>query len=211
MSEEAAAEVRSLEALIAGSLPTTLSKLSSNSPQIPTNFQIHELNRPIDEIAQISECLLDKIGEKSMRFDTNIDGDEWLENVNEEKFKKIDESLDEFERIQKIKEDDSANNNAISKSKIPFHVATINKPQEEYKIRVNNENLPFEHVWLEKSEDNLRFVHPLVNSFFSDDSLVHCFVYSVMILGFCKMRLVLFYFVFDYGQKICKLEFLCTF
>ncbi|KAL1199247.1 Protein RRP6-like 1 [Cardamine amara subsp. amara] len=77
--------------------------------------------------------------------------------MNEGKFKKIDE----FEMIQKRKEDDSENNNAISKSKIPFHVATISKPQEEYKIRVNNGNFPFEHVWLEKSEDNLRFIHPL--------------------------------------------------
>lgn len=154
-----AAEVRSLEALIGGSLPITLSKLSSNSPKIPTNFQIHELNPPIDEIAKISECLLDKIGEKSMRFYTGIDGDEWLERVNEEKFKKIDASIDEFEMIQKEKEDSE------DKPKIPFHVATINKPQVEYKIRVNNGNFPFEHVLLEKSEDNLRFIHPLVNSF----------------------------------------------
>ncbi|KAL3644130.1 hypothetical protein CASFOL_012062 [Castilleja foliolosa] len=47
------------------------------------------------------------------------------------------------------------------KPKIPFHVPTITKPQEEYKIIVNNSNQPFEHVWLQKSEDGSRFLHPL--------------------------------------------------
>ncbi|GFP91797.1 exosome component 10 [Phtheirospermum japonicum] len=47
------------------------------------------------------------------------------------------------------------------KPKIPFHVPTITKPQEEYKIIVNNSNQPFEHVWLQRSEDGSRFLHPL--------------------------------------------------
>ncbi|TYI47734.1 hypothetical protein E1A91_D13G195000v1 [Gossypium mustelinum] len=47
------------------------------------------------------------------------------------------------------------------KAKVPFHVPTIWKPQEEYNILVNNSNQPFEHVWLQRSEDGLRFVHPL--------------------------------------------------
>nr|KJB84001.1 hypothetical protein B456_013G195500 [Gossypium raimondii] len=47
------------------------------------------------------------------------------------------------------------------KAKVPFHVPTIRKPQEEYNILVNNSNQPFEHVWLQRSEDGLRFVHPL--------------------------------------------------
>ncbi|XVE62512.1 hypothetical protein DITRI_Ditri06bG0123600 [Diplodiscus trichospermus] len=47
------------------------------------------------------------------------------------------------------------------KAKVPFHIPTIRKPQEEYNILVNNSNQPFEHVWLERSEDGQRFVHPL--------------------------------------------------
>ncbi|KAK8260390.1 hypothetical protein V6Z12_D13G118300 [Gossypium hirsutum] len=47
------------------------------------------------------------------------------------------------------------------KAKVPFHIPTIRKPQEEYNILVNNSNKPFEHVWLQRSEDGQRFVHPL--------------------------------------------------
>ncbi|KAH6826496.1 Polynucleotidyl transferase [Perilla frutescens var. hirtella] len=47
------------------------------------------------------------------------------------------------------------------KPKVPFHIPTIPKPQDEYKIIVNNSNQPFEHVWLQKSEDESRFLHPL--------------------------------------------------
>ncbi|WJX29619.1 hypothetical protein P8452_18238 [Trifolium repens] len=47
------------------------------------------------------------------------------------------------------------------KAKIPFHIPTIRRPQEEYSIIVNNSNLPFEHVWLQRSDDGLKFVHPL--------------------------------------------------
>lgn len=54
--------------------------------------------------------------------------------------------------------------NLSGKAKVPFHVPTIKKPQEEYNILVNNANLPFEHVWLERSEDGQRFMHPLVRT-----------------------------------------------
>ncbi|GMI85466.1 RRP6-like 2 [Hibiscus trionum] len=47
------------------------------------------------------------------------------------------------------------------KAKVSFHIPTIRKPQEEYNILVNNSNQPFVHVWLQKSEDGLRFVHPM--------------------------------------------------
>ncbi|OMO70391.1 hypothetical protein COLO4_28619 [Corchorus olitorius] len=49
-----------------------------------------------------------------------------------------------------------------AKAKVPFHIPTIPKPQQEYNILVNNSNQPFEHVWLQRSEDGQRFVHPLV-------------------------------------------------
>ncbi|KAK4478827.1 hypothetical protein RD792_014328 [Penstemon davidsonii] len=47
------------------------------------------------------------------------------------------------------------------KPKIPFHVPTITKPQDEYKIVVNNSNQPFDHVWLQKRENGSGFIHPL--------------------------------------------------
>ncbi|XP_021755991.1 protein RRP6-like 2 isoform X2 [Chenopodium quinoa] len=47
------------------------------------------------------------------------------------------------------------------KQKVPFHISTIRRPQEEYNILVNNTNTPFQHVWLEKSEDDSKFIHPL--------------------------------------------------
>ncbi|KAG2325321.1 hypothetical protein Bca52824_008049 [Brassica carinata] len=53
------------------------------------------------------------------------------------------------------------NKSLSGKAKVPFHVPTIKKPQEEFNILVNNANQPFEHVWLERSEDNQRVLHPL--------------------------------------------------
>lgn len=50
---------------------------------------------------------------------------------------------------------------ATAKPKVPFHIPTIRRPQDEYNILVNNANQPFEHVWLQRSEDGLRFIHPL--------------------------------------------------
>ncbi|XP_073109646.1 protein RRP6-like 2 isoform X2 [Elaeis guineensis] len=49
------------------------------------------------------------------------------------------------------------------RSKVPFHIPSIPRPQDKYNILVNNKNQPFEHVWLEKSEDGSRFIHPLVD------------------------------------------------
>lgn len=50
-----------------------------------------------------------------------------------------------------------------TKPKVPFHIPTIRRPQEEFNILVNNSNQPFEHVWLQRSEDDQRFLHPLVS------------------------------------------------
>ncbi|KAL5837399.1 hypothetical protein ACOSQ3_014568 [Xanthoceras sorbifolium] len=47
------------------------------------------------------------------------------------------------------------------KGKVPFHIPTIKRPQEEYNILVNNSNHPFQHVWLQRNEDGQRLVHPL--------------------------------------------------
>ncbi|XP_016500633.2 protein RRP6-like 2 [Nicotiana tabacum] len=47
------------------------------------------------------------------------------------------------------------------KPKIPFHIPSIPRPQDEYKIIVNNKNQPFQHVWLQRTDDGSRFMHPL--------------------------------------------------
>ncbi|KAJ3702430.1 hypothetical protein LUZ61_006135 [Rhynchospora tenuis] len=51
--------------------------------------------------------------------------------------------------------------NGGAKPKVPFHIPTIRRPQDEYRIIVNNANQPFQHVWLEQSEDGTRLIHPL--------------------------------------------------
>ncbi|XP_068308573.1 protein RRP6-like 2 [Pyrus communis] len=48
-----------------------------------------------------------------------------------------------------------------TKPKVPFHIPSIRRPQEEFNILVNNANQPFEHVWLQRSEDGQQFLHPL--------------------------------------------------
>ncbi|CAK8533025.1 unnamed protein product [Lathyrus sativus] len=47
------------------------------------------------------------------------------------------------------------------KAKVPFHIPTIPRPQDEFSIIVNNANVPFEHVWLQRSENGQKFIHPL--------------------------------------------------
>ncbi|KAH7666298.1 Ribonuclease D protein [Dioscorea alata] len=48
-----------------------------------------------------------------------------------------------------------------ARSKVAFHMPMITRPQIQFNIIVNNSNKPFEHVWLERSEDGTRFIHPL--------------------------------------------------
>ncbi|XP_015691201.1 protein RRP6-like 2 isoform X2 [Oryza brachyantha] len=48
-----------------------------------------------------------------------------------------------------------------TKAKVPFHDPSIPRPQDVYAIRVNNYT-PFQHVWLEHTEDGSRRpIHPL--------------------------------------------------
>ncbi|XP_037419765.1 protein RRP6-like 2 [Triticum dicoccoides] len=48
-----------------------------------------------------------------------------------------------------------------AKPKVVYHDPSIPRPQDVYLIRVNNCNSPFDHVWLERSEDGTRPIHPL--------------------------------------------------
>ncbi|CAN6477589.1 unnamed protein product [Victoria cruziana] len=49
------------------------------------------------------------------------------------------------------------------RTRMPFHIPSIPRPQDEFNIWVDNSNEPFNHVWLERSEDGSRYIHPLEN------------------------------------------------
>ncbi|XP_042447991.1 protein RRP6-like 2 [Zingiber officinale] len=87
-------------------------------------------------------------------------------------------SMDEFKRSREEKEAEGAKDETVSASgssvnvttkdkrmiavppRVPFHIPTIPRPQDVYKIRVNNNNLPFDHVWLDTGDGNM--IHPLL-------------------------------------------------
>ncbi|KAF0929737.1 hypothetical protein E2562_024429 [Oryza meyeriana var. granulata] len=48
-----------------------------------------------------------------------------------------------------------------TKAKVPFHIPTIPRPQDVHRILVDNSSKPFEHSWLERSDDGSRVLHPL--------------------------------------------------
>uniref|UniRef100_A0ACD5TP73 Uncharacterized protein n=1 Tax=Avena sativa TaxID=4498 RepID=A0ACD5TP73_AVESA len=48
-----------------------------------------------------------------------------------------------------------------TKPKVPFHIPTIPRPQDVYRIVVDNTSKPFQHAFLERSDDGARPVHPL--------------------------------------------------
>uniref|UniRef100_A0ACD5TJW2 Uncharacterized protein n=2 Tax=Avena sativa TaxID=4498 RepID=A0ACD5TJW2_AVESA len=48
-----------------------------------------------------------------------------------------------------------------TKPKVPFHIPTIPRPQDVYRIVVDNTSKPFQHAFLERSDDGARLVHPL--------------------------------------------------
>ncbi|KAI7746260.1 hypothetical protein M8C21_000425, partial [Ambrosia artemisiifolia] len=94
---------------------------------------------------------------------------------NDDLFEKFDASVDMFrnKEMSSVDDDDGFqlvqsrkkkdNNSVVSnkKAKVSFHMASIRRPQDEYKILVNNSNQPFEHVWLQRSEDGSTLIHPL--------------------------------------------------
>ncbi|XP_047045799.1 protein RRP6-like 2 [Lolium rigidum] len=48
-----------------------------------------------------------------------------------------------------------------TKAKVPFHIPTIPRPQDVYHIVVDNTSNPFQHAFLERSDDGARPLHPL--------------------------------------------------
>ncbi|KAL5547215.1 hypothetical protein UlMin_006902 [Ulmus minor] len=208
---ESPEESQPLQSLTNGSMSFSISDLSGSSQGIPSNKDFHffhnfdQFRVPIQEITKKSQSMLESIGSnKEMAFPEDIDDSyDWLVDVNDEVFERLDMSVDEF-RKNRTKEEEtgkvvasavddgfqlvcgkkkkggrelmSGNNEERDslvkvatkdkkstgpKPKVPFHIPTIRRPQEEFNIYVNNSNQPFEHVWLQRSEDGQRFIHPL--------------------------------------------------
>ncbi|XP_019458438.1 PREDICTED: protein RRP6-like 2 isoform X2 [Lupinus angustifolius] len=165
----------------------TIKEISSSSRTIPSDkdfklcYTSDEFKRPIDEIARKSNSMLQKIGAakhiwgtEEADFPVGIDDAyEWLVDVNQEVFGRVDESIKELQKIMKFEDDEMELENGKKKKmkkvrvetkdkeKVSFHISAIEKPQNRYNFLVNNANQPFQHVWLERSDDGQRFIHPL--------------------------------------------------
>ncbi|XP_050370361.1 protein RRP6-like 2 [Argentina anserina] len=174
---------RLLHNLATGRLASSVSNLSGSSRAIPSsedffyfrNFD--EFKLPIEEMARQSQSMLESIAASDKTpFPSDLDDAyDWLVNANDDVLERVDASVDEFKRTRKEDEegfqlvsgkkkkaDHHPNPTQVkNKPKVPFHVPSIRKPQEQFNILVNNSNQPFDHVWLERSEDGHRFVHPL--------------------------------------------------
>ncbi|KAL8134603.1 hypothetical protein AgCh_009576 [Apium graveolens] len=81
-------------------------------------------------------------------------------NVNDEVFERFDFTIYEFEKVRESgevvtlrAENGGGESLGFSDVKIPFHIPLIVKPQKQYRILVNNSKEPFQHVWLQRSED----------------------------------------------------------
>lgn len=114
-----------------------------------------------DEILGQLDCSLDEYNK--MKQSEGDDGFQLVckkkKGVSENVSKEVGQSSGGFDVKAGAKDKKSLG----SKPRVPFHIPSIPKPQDEYKIIVNNFNQPFEHVWLERSEDGTRFIHPLVS------------------------------------------------
>lgn len=155
-----------------------------------------DFKNPIREISNKSTSMLHSINNnarqegppKAAAFpeEDMDDAYDWLVNVNDELLERFDVSADDFRKKDEAdssgfqlvhygnkKKGPSASASASAvkvatktKPKVPFHIPSIRKPQEEFNILVNNSNQPFQHVWLQqqRSDDDqtTTFIHPLV-------------------------------------------------
>ncbi|KAL7614831.1 protein RRP6-like 2 [Lactuca sativa] len=94
-------------------------------------------------------------GRKKKAFDK----DSLVNNSNSSR--SADNNLGNASSVKVVSRDSNAM--GTPKAKVSFHIPSIRRPQDEYKILVNNANQPFEHVWLQRSEDGSKLIHPLEN------------------------------------------------
>lgn len=149
-----------------------------------------EINLPMD-IDDAYDWLVNVNDEVYERFDMSVDECQRIRKKEEETGRPMNSLADSEDGFQlvygkkkkgashhpgvgKVEELDSSPASGVkmakkdkktsgSKPKIPFHIPTIRRPQDEYNILINNSNQPFEHVWLQSSDDSQRFIHPLVS------------------------------------------------
>ncbi|XP_026413754.1 protein RRP6-like 2 isoform X1 [Papaver somniferum] len=152
----------------------------------------YPLDKPIpfpDGLDECNDWLTDVTDDIYERFDVSIDEFKSIRNKEEEMGRKIVTSDDGFQLVCRrnkkggggfvgneeesskklsspslsVKVASKDKKTTGAKPKVPFHIPTVKRPQDEYNIIVNNINQPFEHVWLSRSEDGCRFIHPLEN------------------------------------------------
>lgn len=213
---------QNLQKLVRGPLASSIQHLSDSSRNIPPGTDFHFFNnfpafrQPITIIKNRSESLLREIGasqslwKRPSRFP--VDPDEaydWLVNIHDDIFERVDVSMDEFKRVRQehhsgkpgsVEDIDSgfqlvygsrrkcrerklalgakatAAEGDISggvkvlsrdkktsggRSRVPFHIPSIPRPQDRYNIFVDNSNVPFKHPGLQKTEDGSKYIHPL--------------------------------------------------
>ena len=143
--------------------------------QFPTDVDIDEaydwLVNVNDEIFERFDASIDefrRVREETGRV-VGVDSEDGFQLVlrkkNKKSMKKMvsDDSVSRAVGDSGVKVADNKKWILGNKAKVPFHIPTIRRPQEEHNILVNNSNRAFDHVWLERSEDGLRVIHPLVS------------------------------------------------
>lgn len=213
---------QNLQNLVRGPLASSIQHLSDSSRNIPPGTDFHFFNnfpafrQPITIIKNRSESLLREIGasqslwKRPSRFPADPDeAYDWLVNIHDDIFERVDVSMDEFKRVRqehhsgkpgsvddiesgfqlvygsrrKCRErklalgakataaegDISGGVKVLSRdkktsggrSRVPFHIPSIPRPQDRYNIFVDNSNVPFKHPGLQKTEDGSKYIHPL--------------------------------------------------
>lgn len=213
---------QNLQNLVRGPLASSIQHLSDSSRNIPPGTDFHFFNnfpafrQPITIIKNRSESLLREIGasqslwKRPSRFPADPDeAYDWLVNIHDDIFERVDASMDEFKRVRqehhsgkpgsvddiesgfqlvygsrrKCRErklalgakataaegDISGGVKVLSRdkktsggrSRVPFHIPSIPRPQDRYNIFVDNSNVPFKHPGLQKTEDGSKYIHPL--------------------------------------------------
>lgn len=213
---------QNLQKLVRGPLASSIQHLSDSSRNIPPGTDFHFFNnfpafrQPITIIKNRSESLLREIGasqslwKRPSRFPADPDeAYDWLVNIHDDIFERVDVSMDEFKRVRqehhsgkpgsvddidsgfqlvygsrrKCRErklalgakgtaaegDISGGVKVLSRdkktsggrSRVPFHIPSIPRPQDRYNIFVDNSNVPFKHPGLQKTEDGSKYIHPL--------------------------------------------------
>uniref|UniRef100_A0A6M2ERG6 HRDC domain-containing protein n=1 Tax=Populus davidiana TaxID=266767 RepID=A0A6M2ERG6_9ROSI len=168
--QEIAAKSQSLLESIGSSSSNDLFK---EKLQFPSDVDIDEaydwLVNVNDEIFERFDTSIDEF--KRVREETgrvvDVDNEDGFQLVLGKKNKKLmkealsDDSASCAGVDSGVKVADNKKGILGNKAKVPFHIPTIRRPQEEHNILVNNSNRGFEHVWLERSEDGSRAIHPL--------------------------------------------------